>query len=228
MFVYILYGCKPPSLLALGWSCFCTAGAPDKVDGITTKNSDLTPVTTAETTDVGNAWTPKSCLCAGNAPSEGHTVTFKESLLKFHFYYYPDPDDIWSRCGLSMCPTCKSFTPILLIFGDSPASHSQPPTSYLLSKGSPCHIDWIQAGAVFFLATRAFVTTFTYYSHIRSCILECVAFLNIWFRVPCYRIGVLNQSLCLSSSIFGYCETRHSKAKKAHGGLRRSQVKPTV
>ena len=86
-----------------------TAGVPDKVKGITTKDSDLAPVIPAETTDVGDPWTPKSCFRAANAPSKGHTVRFKESLLKFHFYYYPDPDDIWSRCGLSMRPTRKSF-----------------------------------------------------------------------------------------------------------------------
>ena len=138
-----------------------TAGVADKVEGITTKDSGAAPVTSAETTDAGNPWALKSCLRAADAPSKGHTVRFKESLVKFHFYCYPDPDDIWSRCGLPMRLTRKSFTSILLIFGDSPASYSETPeTSYLLIKGSPCYMDWIQASTVFWRFEH-FVTTFT-------------------------------------------------------------------
>src|SRR5258706_13315322 len=134
------------------------AGEPDRVEGVTTTDPNPAPVTTAETTDVGNAWTPKSCLRVAHAPSKGHTVTFKDPLLKFHFYYHPDPNDIWSRCGLPMRPIRKSFTSFLLILGRSPASHSETPAeSYLLSKGSPCYIDSIQPSTVSFFATRAFV-----------------------------------------------------------------------
>ena len=102
-----------------------TAGEPDKVKGVTITNSDPAPVTTTDTACVGSAWTPKSCLRAANTSRKGHTVSFKDPLLKFHFYYYPDPNDIWSQCGLSMRPTRKSFTSFLLIVGHSPASHSQ-------------------------------------------------------------------------------------------------------
>ena len=84
-------------------------------------------VTTVGPADVGNAWIPKSCLRAANASPKGHTVSFKDPLLKFHFYYYPDPNDIWSQCGLSMRPTRKSFTSTLLIVSDLPASYSQTP-----------------------------------------------------------------------------------------------------
>ena len=104
-----------------------TAGEPDKIKGLTTTDSDPASVTAAETADVGDAWTPKSCLRATSAPSKGHTVSFKDPLLRFHFYHYPDPNDIWSLCGLSMRPTRKSFAFFLLFLGHSPASHSQTP-----------------------------------------------------------------------------------------------------
>jgi hypothetical protein len=98
-----------------------TAGEPDRV---TTTESGLAPVTTADPASVGNAWIPKSCLRAANASRKGHTVSFKDPLLKFHFYYHPDPNDIWSQCGLSMRPTRMSFSSFLLTLGHSPASHS--------------------------------------------------------------------------------------------------------
>jgi len=85
------------------------AGEPDRVKGVTTTDFDPAPVTTAGAAGAGNAWTPKSCLRAANASPKGHTVSFKDPLLKFHFYHYPDPNDIWSQCGLSMRPTRKSF-----------------------------------------------------------------------------------------------------------------------
>ena len=100
---------------------------PDRAKGAPTADSDSESVTTVGPADVGDAWTRKSCLRAANASPKGHTVSFKDPLLKFHFYYYPDPNDIWSRCGLSMRPTRKSFTSTPLIVSDSPASHSQTP-----------------------------------------------------------------------------------------------------
>ncbi len=100
-------------------------------------------------------WTLKSCLRAANAPSKGHAVAFKDPLLQFHFYYYPNPNDIWSRCGLLMRPARKSFISFLLTLDRSPASHSRTPeTSYLLNKGPPCYIDWIQPSTVFFSSIR--------------------------------------------------------------------------
>jgi hypothetical protein len=93
------------------------AGEPDKVNGVTKANSGPAPVTTAGSAGVGNAWTPRSCLRAANASPKGHTVSFKDPLLKFHFYYHPDPNDIWGQCGLSMRPTRKSFKYFLLILG---------------------------------------------------------------------------------------------------------------
>ena len=87
-----------------------TVGEPDTVEGSTMTDSGPARIITADPADVGDAWTPKSCLRAVNAPSKGRTVSFKDPLLKFHFYYYPDPNDIWSQCGLSMRPTRKSFT----------------------------------------------------------------------------------------------------------------------
>ena len=101
-----------------------TAGEPDKIEELSTTDSGPDSVTSAETADVDDARTPKSCLRAPSAPSKGRTVSFKDPLLKFHFYYYPDPNDIWSLCGLSMRPTRKSFTFFLPILGHSPASHS--------------------------------------------------------------------------------------------------------
>ena len=88
---------------------------------------DSDSVTTVVPADVGNAWTPKSCLRAANAPPKGHTVSLKDPLLKIPFYYYPDPNDIWSRCGLSMRPTRKSFTSTPLIVSDLHASYNQTP-----------------------------------------------------------------------------------------------------
>jgi len=85
------------------------AGKSDMVEGVTTTDFVPVPVTTADAAGVENAWTPKSCLRAANASPKGHTVSFKDPLLKFHFYHYPDPNDIWSQCGLSMRPTRKSF-----------------------------------------------------------------------------------------------------------------------
>jgi len=101
------------------------AGEPDRVKGVTTTDFDPAPVTTADAAGAEKAWALKSCLRAANASPKGHTVSFKDPLLKFHFYYYPDPNDIWSQCGLSMRPTRKSFISFLLILGHSPASHRQ-------------------------------------------------------------------------------------------------------
>ena len=112
-----------------------------EIEGDTTTDSDVPAVTTAELADEHNARVPKSCLRGAKAPPKGRTVSFKDPLIKFHFYHYPDPDDIWSRCGLSMRPTRKSFTSFLLISGRSPAGYSQTPAiRYRLSKGSPRYI----------------------------------------------------------------------------------------
>ena len=73
--------------------------------GAIATNFDPTLITTA--TAVISA--SKSCLRAANAPPKGLTVSFKDPLLRFHFYHYPDPNDIWSLCGLPMRLTCKSF-----------------------------------------------------------------------------------------------------------------------
>jgi hypothetical protein len=81
-----------------------TAGEPDTVKAVTTADSDPASVTSADPAGVGIAWTPKSCLRAANAFPKGHTVSFKDRLLKLHFYYYLDPDDIWSQCGSRCIP----------------------------------------------------------------------------------------------------------------------------
>ena len=116
-------------------------GGQSDREGATTTNSDPTALTTAEPTDERNARAPKSCFRGAKVPPKGRTVTFKDPLIKFHFYYYPDPDDIWSRCGLSMRPTRKSFTTFLLISGHSPAGYSQTPEiRHWLIKSSPCNM----------------------------------------------------------------------------------------
>ena len=78
---------------------------PDSTKGAMSTSFDPTSMTTA-----GPASASKSCLRASNAPPKGLTVLFKDPLVKYHFYHYPDPNDIWSRCGLPMRLTCKSFT----------------------------------------------------------------------------------------------------------------------
>ena len=116
-------------------------GEQSEMEGVTATDSDTPSVTTAEPADERNAWGLKSCLRGAKVPSKGHTVSFKDPLIKFHFYHYPDPDDIWSRCGLSMRPTRKSFASVLLSPGHSPASYSQTPAiRYCLSKDSPCYV----------------------------------------------------------------------------------------
>lgn len=82
-----------------------TKEEPDSTEGAMSTSFDPSSMTTA-----GPASASKSCLRASNAPPKGLTVLFKDPLVKYHFYHYPDPNDIWSRCGLPMRLTCKSFT----------------------------------------------------------------------------------------------------------------------
>ena len=45
---------------------------------------------------------PPTCVMLGLRNCGELEVSFKDPLLKFHFYHYPDSNDIWSQCGLSM------------------------------------------------------------------------------------------------------------------------------
>jgi len=102
-----------------------TSGEPERVEGITATNSDPAPITTADPAGVRDAKTLKSCLHTANAPPKGLTVSFKDPLLKFHFYHYPDPNDIWSQCGLPLRLNRKSSLSFLLTLDHSHASYSQ-------------------------------------------------------------------------------------------------------
>ena len=48
----------------------------------------------------------RSCHCAFAQPK----LLPKDPFPKFYFHHHPDPDDIWSQCGLLMRLTRKSFT----------------------------------------------------------------------------------------------------------------------
>ena len=57
-------------------------------------NFDPVPITTAGPAAAISASALNLCLHMANAPPTGLAVSFRDPLLKIHFYHHPDPNDM--------------------------------------------------------------------------------------------------------------------------------------